>query len=222
MKQVVVIGHGMVGARFVEELPLRDTRGRFAITALGAEEHEPYNRVLLSDFVAGKIAVAALPLPRTAHDESAAPCCPARRRSRSTATRGVVHDHAGERHRYDVLVLATGARARMPDLSAAAPTTTCRRVCTRCAPSTTPARSSPPPSTRTRAVVIGAGVLGLEAACGLASRGLPVDPGARRRASWSASSTDAPRPSAATGPAHVAGLRSGSALRGGVESATGG
>ena len=51
--RVVVVGHGMVGARFVDDLHQRDPGGRFRTTVLGAEEYEPYNRVLLSEVVAG-------------------------------------------------------------------------------------------------------------------------------------------------------------------------
>ena len=52
---IVVVGYGMVGSRFVEELcaitsPESHT---LHITVLGAEHCDPYNRVLLSEVVAG-------------------------------------------------------------------------------------------------------------------------------------------------------------------------
>ena len=61
--RVVVVGAGMVGSRFVDELVRADTDGRFEIVLLGEEEYEPYNRVLLSEVVAGRVDVAALTLP---------------------------------------------------------------------------------------------------------------------------------------------------------------
>ena len=63
--RIVVIGNGMVGSRFVEDLIRRDLDHEFVITVLGAEEYEPYNRVLLSEVVAGAVDVAALSLPTT-------------------------------------------------------------------------------------------------------------------------------------------------------------
>ena len=54
MTQVVVVGNGMVGSRFVEDLLAADRAGRHRVTVLGAEDREPYNRVLLSEVVAGR------------------------------------------------------------------------------------------------------------------------------------------------------------------------
>ena len=61
MRRVVVVGNGMVGSRFVEELVRRDPD--VAVTVLGAEEYEPYNRVLLGEVVAGTVELASLTLP---------------------------------------------------------------------------------------------------------------------------------------------------------------
>lgn len=179
--RVVVVGNGMVGSRFVDDLLSRDGAGpgpdaRFEITVLGAEAYEPYNRVLLSEVVAGKVEVASLALPALVHP-------------RATAHRGVaavridrakraVHAEDGSAHPYDVLVLATGSIARIPAITGLT-----------VAPGRTAALPRGVHALRTlddareivaatvnarRAVVIGAGVLGLEAACGLARRGLEV------------------------------------------------
>ena len=51
MTRLVVVGNGMVGARFVEDLLAADRTGRYRVTVLGAEACEPYNRVLLSEVV---------------------------------------------------------------------------------------------------------------------------------------------------------------------------
>ena len=59
--KVVVVGAGMVGNRFVDEL------GRIApeidVDLLGEESYEPYNRVLLTELVAGRVDLAGLALP---------------------------------------------------------------------------------------------------------------------------------------------------------------
>src|SRR5436309_496133 len=51
--RVIVIGNGMAGARFVEELRARDPDRRFAITIFGDEPYGNYNRILLSSVLAG-------------------------------------------------------------------------------------------------------------------------------------------------------------------------
>jgi assimilatory nitrate reductase electron transfer subunit len=204
MTRLVVVGNGMVGSRFVEDLLAADTSGRYDLTVVGAEACEPYNRVLLSEVVAGKHDLSALTLPT--------PTSP-----RLTVLRGapvfhldredrVVVTTDGARLRYDRLVLATGSAARVPPLPGLrnqAPLPGLRSQAP--VPSEAPVPSDGPvPSdapvhaddltvgvhalrtiddaravvaatlNATRAVVLGAGVLGMEAACGLARRGVAV------------------------------------------------
>lgn len=167
--RVVVVGNGMVGSRFVEDLMDRDRHDRYEVTVLGAEEYEPYNRVLLSELVAGKVDVSAIAL-----GEALTP--------RTTIRRGVVAvgldrdarvvlASDGTQHRYDLLVLATGSSARIPPIAGMSPVP--RGV----HPLRTldDARSIVAATLNAhRAVVVGAGVLGLEVATGLAKRGLCV------------------------------------------------
>ncbi|KUP98501.1 electron transfer flavoprotein, partial [Thermobifida cellulosilytica TB100] len=66
-RHVVVIGHGMVGARFVDEVARRDPRGeRLRLTVVGAEAEGPYNRVLLPEVLSGRLGEADLALPEPA------------------------------------------------------------------------------------------------------------------------------------------------------------
>jgi assimilatory nitrate reductase electron transfer subunit len=178
MTRLVVVGNGMVGARFVEDLLAADTAGRFDVTVLGDEACEPYNRVLLSEVVAGRYDVATLTLPS-----------PSDSRLRVRRGQAAVHldrvDRVvvtadGERHRYDQLVLATGASARIPALggvvgvtgAGSAPDLPAGLHALR---SIDDAREIVAATLNaTHAVVLGAGVLGLEAACGLARRGVRV------------------------------------------------
>ena len=164
--RVVVLGLGMVGARLVDELDRRDPDGALDVTVLGAEGYEPYNRVLLSDVVAGRTDVAAIGMPLPS--------------GRARVLRGVtavgidreartVLADDGSVHPYDRLVIATGSTARIPDLPGLEPL---------------PAGVHPLRTlddareivaatlNATRAVVVGGGVLGVEAALGLASRGV--------------------------------------------------
>src|SRR5215813_817493 len=52
-ERLIVIGNGMAGARFVEDLVARDGRDRFDIVVFGDEPYGNYNRILLSNVVAG-------------------------------------------------------------------------------------------------------------------------------------------------------------------------
>ena len=52
-QRLVVIGNGMVGARFVEELIARGGDDRYEIVMFGDEPHGNYNRILLSGILAG-------------------------------------------------------------------------------------------------------------------------------------------------------------------------
>ena len=53
LAQLVVIGNGMAGARAVEEILARGGRERFSITVFGDEPYGNYNRILLSNVLAG-------------------------------------------------------------------------------------------------------------------------------------------------------------------------
>ncbi len=172
MTRLVVVGHGMVGSRLVEEVLALDTAGRFRITVLGDEAGRPYNRVLLSEVVSGHRSIGSieLPTPADARLDVRADLAAA---SIDREDRVVV-DVEGGRHRYDRLVLATGAAARLPDLPGlAAPSGTPRGV--HVLRGIDDARDLLAATLNARsAVVLGAGVLGLEAAAALAHRGLEV------------------------------------------------
>ncbi len=191
---VVVVGHGMVGHRFVEALTARDGGGRFRVTVLSEEPRLAYDRVALSSFFDGadEAALRLPPLDRSRIDLRLGVSV-----SSLDSARQVVITSDGESIEYDELVLATGSYPFVPpvpghdapgcfvyrtldDLAAiraAAPSAASE------ASSSGPARSSastvadgatePPDVQPDRAgVVIGGGLLGLEAANALRLLGL--------------------------------------------------
>lgn len=173
MTRIVVVGNGMVGSRFVEELLSADRASRFEITVLGAEPCEPYNRVLLSEVLAGRYDLAALSLATpvserlTVHLGAAA--------ARIDREDRVVVGDDGRAHRYDHLVLATGSSARIPALPGLSTDPAALPAGVHALRTIDDAREIVAATLNARrAVVLGAGVLGLEAACGVARRGVAV------------------------------------------------
>jgi assimilatory nitrate reductase electron transfer subunit len=173
-EKVVVIGAGMVGHRFVEELVRADRDQRYAVELIGEEEYEPYNRILLSDVLAGRSDLKAISLPMP--DSGRVQFWRGVAASAIDRESGVVHLSDGSSRSFDRLVLATGARAFVPPVpgldaseEGGAPRHVhvlrtlddCRNIAARAI-------------NAKHAVVLGGGVLGLEAACGLRRRGVPV------------------------------------------------
>jgi assimilatory nitrate reductase electron transfer subunit len=171
MRRVVVVGHGMAGARLVDELARHDRTAR--ITVFGAEDRPAYNRILLSDVLAGKRTGDEVVL-------ADAPSQVVQRRGVAVtrvdrAARMVVADD-GSSTPYDDLVLATGSTALVPPVQGIAGPdgrllegVHVFRTLDDCEAITAAAGRA------RRVVVVGGGLLGLEAARGLLSTGLQVD-----------------------------------------------
>lgn len=174
---MVVVGHGMAGARLAGELRRHDpVAERVAVTVVGDEPHAAYNRVLLSTVLAGSLELDAVRLH--AEDWPVSQRVDLRMGIAATELdrdRRRVRLSDGSAVGYDVVVLATGARPWLPEVDGlltehgqpAAGMTTFR---TRddCARIVAGARPGMP------VAVLGGGLLGLEAARGLAGRGCLV------------------------------------------------
>ena len=166
-ERLVVIGNGMAGLRFLERLG-QHAPARFDVTVVGGEPSPAYNRVLLSSLLAAEV------------DE---PACRFRDRPwyMRQGVRLITGAHAShldvdEREvsvgsmttlPYDRLVLATGSTPiRLPKPGMDLPgVVTFRSLCDVGAIRTAAQAGA-------RAVVIGGGLLGLEAAYGLARLGV--------------------------------------------------
>ena len=115
----VVIGHGMVGHRFVEALRSRDEADRWRVVVLAEESVAAYDRVGLSSYV-GSWDRASLALTNNdyAGDDLVelrlgSPASRIDREAREVVTT------AGERIGYDALVLATGSYPFVPPVPGA-------------------------------------------------------------------------------------------------------
>ncbi|MCX2734210.1 FAD-dependent oxidoreductase [Saccharopolyspora sp. NFXS83] len=165
MSHVLIIGNGPAAHRLVERLRQHGHDG--PITVLGAEDRPAYNRVLLASVLDGTLSAASVTLPGSRAEVRLGVTATAVDRARR-----LVHTDAGVVHRYDELVLATGARATVPDVpgvrgadGALAAGVTPLRTLDDCARLAGGARD---------VVVLGGGVLGVETARGLHGRGLDV------------------------------------------------
>ncbi|WP_433264356.1 nitrite reductase large subunit NirB [Micromonospora vinacea] len=162
---LVVIGNGMVGQRFVDALHARDPEGNWRVTVLAEEGRPAYDRVRLSAYFDG-VSESELNL-HTPHDG-------VRLRLGEPATavdrdRQVVTTAVGE-YRYDALVLATGSYAFVPPVAGTElPGVFVYRTLDDLAAIREYARG------RRAGAVIGGGLLGLEAANALRLLGLSTD-----------------------------------------------
>ena len=175
--RLVVVGNGMAGIRAIEEVLAREGGSKFDITVFGDEPYGNYNRILLSNVLAGKDDPAEIYL--NALDWYADNNIDLRAGVRvvriDSFARTVLADD-GSRMRYDKLILATGSRSFFPPMTGlwADDKTLADGVFGFRTLDDTATMISEA-ANRTKAVVIGGGLLGLEAARGLQSRGLVVD-----------------------------------------------
>lgn len=170
-KQLVVIGNGMAGIRAVEEL-LQSAPDDYQITIIGKEPYGSYNRIMLSPVLAGESTIPQIVTHDYAwYEQRGITLLAGEEHEAVRIHRGSreVETASGARIPYDRLLLATGSNPiNLPLPGADAEGVLCFRgirdvnsMLSKC-------------QQGQHAVVIGAGLLGLEAANGLAKQGLQV------------------------------------------------
>ncbi len=168
-ERLVVIGNGMAGCRAVEEVLARDPT-RYAITIFGAEPRVNYNRIMLSPVLAGEKAFAEIVINDAAWYADNAitlisgdPVVGINRAAQTVTAR------SGRTETYDRLLIATGSDPFIipvpgHDLPGVVTFRDLDDV----------GKMLAAAQTGGSAVVIGGGLLGLEAAHGLSLRGMAV------------------------------------------------
>jgi len=166
---LVIIGNGMATARLCEELAQR-ALGRYAIAVIGEEPQLAYNRILLSSVLAGDVPVSETLLKPASwwRDRGVTLRYGAAATAVDLAARNVTLAD-GKALSFAKLVFATGSRAiRLPIAGAELPgVLTFRDLADVASISKAACRG-------TRVVVVGGGLLGIEAAYGLAKAGAKV------------------------------------------------
>ncbi|WP_448223761.1 nitrite reductase large subunit NirB [Gordonia iterans] len=172
-KTVVVVGHGMVGHRFIEALRTRDTDNTWTVIVLGEEADAAYDRVGLSSYV-GEWDRSSLAMP--GNDFADDPAVELR-----TGVRVESIDHAAHRVRtdtgetiaYHALVLATGSYAFVPPVPGHdAPGCHVYRTLDDLDAIRADAEASLARDPDAVGIVVGGGLLGLEAANALRQLGM--------------------------------------------------
>ena len=167
--QLVVVGNGMAGMRAVEEL-LALAPDRYDITVFGAEPHPNYNRILLSPVLAGEQTLEDIVLNgEDWYRDNGIRLHLGRKVTRIDRVRRSVAAEDGTEVPYDRLLLATGSNPFILPI----PGTDLEGVLTYRDIQDTQ-RMIAAAGQHRDAVVIGGGLLGLEAANGLARRGMRV------------------------------------------------
>jgi nitrite reductase (NADH) large subunit len=169
VENLVVIGNGMAGMRTVQEILAR-APGKYKITVFGAEPHPNYDRIMLSPLLAGDKSFAQIVInPLEWYAENGIELIAGEHVDWIDRTKMTVRGHNGTIRPYGKLLIATGSN-----------------------PITLPLPGANRPGVMTfrskadvddmlatagagkKAVVIGGGLLGLEAAHGLNLRGMEV------------------------------------------------
>ena len=167
--KLVLVGNGMAGVRTLEEL-LKIAPDLYDITVFGAEPHPNYNRILLSPVLAGEQTLDQIVLnPLAWYADHGITLHTGRRVTQIDRIKRVVRSADGLEAPYDRLLLATGSHPFiLPVPGKDLPGVIAYRDI---------ADTQAMIDTATQfkhAVVIGGGLLGLEAANGLMLRGMKV------------------------------------------------
>jgi nitrite reductase (NADH) large subunit len=168
LQRLVVVGNGMAGVACVEQILKHAPR--FAVTIFGDETHVNYNRILLSSVLAGERSADEITLnPLEWYQRNEIDLRLGVRVVGVDADAKTVTGDDGSVTKYDRLLLATGSSPWMPPISGLErdgvfvfrTLEDTRRLLERSGPGV-------------KAVVIGGGLLGLEAARGLQVQGCDV------------------------------------------------
>ena len=172
--RLVVIGNGMAGMRTVEEILARAPH-RFAITVFGAEPHPNYDRIMLSPVLAREKTFEQIVInPLEWYLANGIELVAGERVVQVDRGRREVLGELGTRVGYDMLLVATGSIPFIIPVPGRemAGVITFRDIAD--VKAMLEAAGSGAAGGRGRAVVIGGGLLGLEAANGLALNGMEV------------------------------------------------
>jgi nitrite reductase (NADH) large subunit len=174
-RRLLIVGNGMATCRLLDELVARGGPARYDITVFGDEPGGTYNRILLSRVLGGEEPDQIVTKPRAWFEQHGIRLESGVSVKRLDTTRKLLETADGSVHRYDLVVLATGSQPQVPPIPGVTTETGelrrgvfVYRTMTDCLAMRDRARAG------ACAIVLGGGLLGLEAAKGLSDAGLHV------------------------------------------------
>jgi nitrite reductase (NADH) large subunit len=174
-KKLAIIGNGMGTCRLLDELAQRGGMLRYEISVFGEEQGGAYNRVMLGKVLAGEAPDSIVTKTPEWYDENNVRLIDRSRVVKLDTLRKSVETEDGKSRSYDVAVLATGSQPLVPPLQGLLdengelkPGAFVYRTIGDCLRIRARARAGD------AAVIVGGGLLGLEAAKVLADMGLHV------------------------------------------------
>lgn len=168
-RHVVVVGGGPAAHRLADSLHARDTDRRLRVTVVGEESWAPYDRVALSTRLAD--TAADLTLPATPWDDGHVRLLTGERVAEVSRATRTATTASGLELRWDDLVFATGSSAPVPDIPGREHARVYRTIDDVDALVAETRELAEKLGRAPRAIVAGGGLLGLEAAGGLAELG---------------------------------------------------
>jgi nitrite reductase (NADH) large subunit len=115
-KSLALIGNGMATCRLLDELIRRGAQERYEVAVFSEENGGAYNRVLLSRVLAGGRPDDIVTKPRSWYEEHGARLVDGTTIGRIDPSRKVLRATDGRDFRYDVAVVATGSQPLVPPI----------------------------------------------------------------------------------------------------------
>lgn len=165
--KIIIVGNGMVSYKFCEKIRKKSNSNHIEITVYGEEHRPAYDRVHLSEYFSGKSADDLLLAPTGWYNEHHIKLVTGELVTEIDPTKKKITTHKGTSDSYDKLILATGSSPFIPPLHGIDKTgvfayRTIEDL----------QQMEIYGKTAKKAVVIGGGLLGLEAAKALLDMGL--------------------------------------------------
>jgi nitrite reductase (NADH) large subunit len=174
-KKLAIIGNGMAASKLLDDLMERGAAFQYEITVFGEEQGGSYNRILLGKVLAGAAPDSIVTKPLEWYDRHNIRLIDRTRVTKLDTLRKQVETEDGHARAYDVAVLATGSQPVVPALEGMndengelKPGIFVYRTVGDCMRMRQRVRAGD------SAIVVGGGLLGLEAAKVLSDRGLHV------------------------------------------------
>jgi nitrite reductase (NADH) large subunit len=174
-RRLIIVGNGMATCRLLDELVARGATARYDISVFGEEPSATYNRILLSRVLGGEAPSEIVTKDAAWFEQNGIRLVTGLAVRRLDTTRKLVETADGATHRYDTVVLATGSQPLVPAIEGATVAggelrrgVFVYRTMADCLAMREHARPG------SSAIVLGGGLLGLEAAKVLSDSGLHV------------------------------------------------